>query len=406
MAKDVGLPEIGEGVKEGELVKWLVKPKDTVKIDQGLCEVLTDKATVEIPSTIDGIIKTLKAKEGDTIQVGQTLLVIEETANLSDSKKITSNKAASTTKNISSKITDEPKATIINASPFEISPPVAGANVLATPATRKLARELGVDINNIKGSGNQGRVTQQDVRSATASQPIGTTFKTEQDQVVPLRGIRKKIAQAMVNSKNIIPHFSVLDEADVTNLVKLRVKLKQDYPDSKITFLPFVMKALVLSIKEFSMVNASLTEDEIIYKKTCNIGFATDTPNGLVVPVIKNVNQKTILEMSKELVTLSDRARNNKLTLEDMQNATITITNIGSISGISATPIINHPEVCIVGMYKIRKTPVFKGSSFVPRDVMNISITADHRLIDGAVAARFLGKLIDKLENPIKMVVE
>lgn len=414
MAKHIPLPEIGEGVLEGELVKWLVKEGDNVKVDDGLCEILTDKATVEIPSAFDGTVKSLSANEGDTIKVGETLLTLEQAV---ASKLETPPDIPKPTKN-TNQTTSQATKTVSDDSntSSDISPPVIDDGVLATPSTRRFARENNIDINKIKGTGNMGRVTKLDVQNTitpTTSTPSATSFtpsKTqvvlEEDKVIKLKGIRRKIAQAMINSKKIIPHFSVLDEVDVTNLVKLRVELKEDYPDKKITFLPFIIKALVLVIKKYPAINASLTETDIIYKKNCNIGFATDTPDGLIVPVIKNADQKSILDISDELKILSDKAREGRLELGDLKDGTITITNIGSISGISATPIINHPEVAIIGVYKIKKTPVFQCGKFVPRDVMNISLTADHRLIDGAVAARCLGEIKDKLENPLKMIIE
>ncbi len=447
MAKNIPLPEIGEGVQEGELVKWLVKAGDSVKTDDGLCEMLTDKATVEIPSALDGKIKTLNAKEGDTIKVGETLLVIEEASKDTLSKKETQ-KAVDVSEIPKPPKPPKPETVVesksnrenltqvnpaVENSSSDISPsreeylPVAEGHVLATPSTRRFAREQGVDINKIQGTGNMGRVTKLDVQNAMGIKPTPakdifasenlvsenvTSLEKdrpsvfEEDKVVKLIGIRRKIAQAMSNSKKIIPHFSVLEEVDVTNLVKLRAELKEDYPDKKITFLPFIMKALVLVIKKYPMINASLTDTDIIYKKNCNIGFATDTPDGLIVPVIKNVAKKSILDISVELKVLSDKARSGKLELEDLKEGTITITNIGSISGLSATPIINHPEVSIIGVYRIKKVPVFKCGKFVPRDMMNISLTADHRLIDGAVAAKCLSDLKNKLENPLKMIIE
>ncbi|MCB0394349.1 MAG: 2-oxo acid dehydrogenase subunit E2, partial [Bdellovibrionales bacterium] len=250
-----------------------------------------------------------------------------------------------------------------------------------------------------------------------AGQPVSAlggmtqkAFSSFEDERIPLRGIRRKIAEKMQMAKRVIPHFSLLDEANVTELVKFRAQLKDQLKDKdvKVTFLPFVMKAVIATSREFPMFNASIDDDagEIVYHKNFNVGFAADTPNGLVVPVIKNADQKTILEISKEIVVLATKAREGKLSVEDMQGATISITNIGSIGGNYATPIINHPEVAIIGMYKIKRTPVFVGEEIHAADIMNVSCTADHRLIDGAVAARFLTAMVKRLENPSLLMMD
>jgi pyruvate dehydrogenase E2 component (dihydrolipoamide acetyltransferase) len=230
------------------------------------------------------------------------------------------------------------------------------------------------------------------------------------EERVALIGIRKRIAENMQRSKQIIPHFTIMDEAKVDSLVALRESLK-DFAEkngTKITYLPIVMKAMVATIREFPMFNASIDDaaGEIVYKKYFNIGFAADTPTGLVVPVIKNADQKTILEISKEIIDLSKRARDGKLKPDEMKGACITVTNIGSIGGTYATPVINHPEVAILGMYKIDEKPVIKDGQLKAIKVMNYTMTADHRLIDGALAARFLAAFIGRIENPGKLLVE
>jgi pyruvate dehydrogenase E2 component (dihydrolipoamide acetyltransferase) len=308
-----------------------------------------------------------------------------------------------------------------------ITPPVAESTVLASPSTRRYARELNIDINQIDGSGLAGRVTREDVSSlvgggqssskpsapqqspATVSFPV-RNFQSKEDERVPLRGVRKKIAENLQMAKRVIPHFTIMDEADVTQLVKLRTQAKKagEKYGVKVTYLPFVMKALVSTLHEFPMFNASIDDDagEIVYRKNFNIGFAADTPNGLLVPVIKNADQKSILELSAEITDLSQRARAGKLNLDEMKGATITITNIGSVGGTYATPIINHPEVAIIGMYKMVKKPVFVDEGkFKTASVMNYTVTADHRLIDGAVAANFLKSLFEKLENPASLMI-
>lgn len=310
-----------------------------------------------------------------------------------------------------------------------IYPPAADSKVLATPSTRRLAREMSVDINNLKGSGLAGRVTREDVMGQGGTGGLETYGNGQAakapsiprpgyqgpagavEERVPLRGIRKKIAENLQMAKQIIPHFTLMDEAVVSDMVQLRESLK-DYAEknnTKITYLPFVMKALIASSRQFPMFNASIDDaaQEIVYKKYFNIGFAADTPNGLVVPVIKNADQKTILEISREILDLSKRARDGKLKPEEMKGATITITNIGSVGGTYATPIINHPEVAILGMYKISDRLVLEKDGKVGvQKVMNFTITADHRLIDGAVAANFLKSFISKIQTPGMMMMD
>jgi pyruvate dehydrogenase E2 component (dihydrolipoamide acetyltransferase) len=307
-------------------------------------------------------------------------------------------------------------------------PPVADSKVLATPATRRMAREMNVDINQLKGSGLAGRVTQEDVMAkggsgsgldtytpATMRSPVSAPalprLSAELEERIPMRGVRKKIAENMQMSKHIIPHFTLMDEANVTELVSLRDSLK-DYAEkhqTKITYLPFVMKALIATCKQFPMVNASIDDaaSEIVYKNYFNIGFAADTPNGLMVPVIKDADRKTVVDISREILDLAKRARDGKLKLEEMKGATVTVTNIGSVGGTYATPIINHPEVAIFGMYKIQdKLSLSADGKVTSQKFMNFTITADHRLIDGAVAANFLKAFISKLEKPGMLMME
>ncbi len=449
MATGVKLPELGEGVAEGELVKWLVKPGDTVKPDQPVVEVMTDKATVEVPTPIGGVVKELKFKVGDVIKVENTILTLEEGAGATTSTSTTPAAANSAKKEdtaaakaVAKSPSQQPPAGASAAPEVAGSmhagiasnagffPPAADSKVLATPSTRRLAREMNVDINTMSGTGLAGRVTREDVMSNGGSQSGGLeTFSNGNSMKAPaprpayqgpagaveervaIRGIRKKIAEKMQMAKQLIPHFTLMDEAEVTELVQLRESLK-DFAEkngTKVTYLPFVMKALISTAREFTMFNASIDDaaQEIVYKKYFNIGFAADTPNGLVVPVIKNADHKTLLEISREILDLSKRARDGKLKSEEMKDATITITNIGSVGGTYATPIINHPEVAILGMYKISdKLILGKDGKVDSVKVMNFTITADHRLIDGAVAANFLKSFISKIQKPGMMMMD
>jgi pyruvate dehydrogenase E2 component (dihydrolipoamide acetyltransferase) len=421
----VKLPELGEGVTEGELVKWTVNIGDAIKADQTVAEIMTDKATVEVPSPVAGIVKEFKFKKGEIIKVESIILTLTGATSTSVAPTTHAPVATASANRPAQTAT---AAMSMSASPSAtIFPPVADSKVLATPATRRLAREMGVDINGMSGSGLAGRVTREDVLStkggsATVStsgsgatsagtpsmnfpKPAFTSTNAQLEERVDLIGIRKKIAQNLQMSKSIIPHFTLMDEADVSQLVTLRETLK-DFAEkngTKITYLPFVMKALIATIKEYPMFNASIDDaaSQIVYKKYFNIGFAADTPNGLVVPVIKHADQKSILEISKEIIDLSKRARDGKLKPDEMKGACITITNIGSVGGTYATPIINHPEVAILGMYKISDKPILKADGSIGFiKSMNYTVTCDHRLIDGAVAANFLKSFFTKIQNP------
>lgn len=424
----VKLPELGEGVTEGELVKWTVNVGDTVKADQTVAEIMTDKATVEVPSPVAGTVKELKFKKGDIIKVESVILTLTGASSGTTATSKTASNGHMPSVSAPAPTPVSAPAMAMAASAGGIYPPVADSKVLATPATRRLAREMGVDINELTGSGLANRVTREDVLSAKGGaspaisgtsgagaisagtptmnfpKPTYTSTNAQAEERVDLVGIRKKIAQNLQMSKAVIPHFTLMDEADVTQLVSMRESLK-DFAEkngTKITYLPIVMKALISTIKEFPQFNASIDDSasQIVYKKYFNIGFAADTPNGLVVPVIKNADQKTILEISKEIIDLSKRARDNKLKPDEMKGGTITITNIGSVGGTYATPIINHPEVAILGMYKIQDKPILKGGNIDFIKTMNYTITADHRLIDGAVAANFLKSFFNKIQNP------
>lgn len=435
--EEVKLPDIGEGVTEGEMVKWLVQVGDQVEADQPVAEVMTDKATVEVPSPIAGQVTELKVQEGDIVPIESTLLTLESSG--ATTRAVAPEPPAGAS--VSSQPSVAMEARSISATPspmeagpsissggLEVYPPAADVRVLATPATRRLAREMNVDINRISGTGLSGRVTREDVVQASTAEPTVSRAPTSSaapmeiprpaykgpegavEERVPLRGIRRKIAEQMQLSKHVVPHFTLMDEANVTELVKVRQKAKEaaDAHGVKVTYLPYVVKALVTTLREFPMFNASIDDEaqEIVYKKYFNIGFAANTPSGLLVPVLKNADQKTILQLSQEITDLATRARDGKLALDEMKGATITITNIGSVGGTYATPIINHPEVAILGMYKMTDKPVFREGKFRAAKVMNYTITCDHRLIDGAVAAHFLKAFVQRIENPSRLMLD
>jgi pyruvate dehydrogenase E2 component (dihydrolipoamide acetyltransferase) len=399
------LPDIGEGIAEGEIVKWLVKEGDKVKEDQPIFEVMTDKATVEIPSPTNGIVSKILAKEGEVVNVGKVVIIID------DGYKTEVNESKTENKNFL--LVEEKKEENKNFN---------NKKVLATPATRKYAREKGVNILNIKGTGNNGRVTKSDIDNYLKSPkeiPVVTSLivsenikekeekyskYSEYEERIPFKGLRKKIAQNLSNSVKNVPHFMIADELDVTELVNLRNELKEISlkQNVKLTYLPFIIKAVIYSLKEFPILNSSLDEEnsELILKKYYNIGFAVATNDGLVVPVIKNADQKSILQIAKEIEILSEQTRNSKVTLDNLKNGTFTITNIGSLGGLFSSPIINYPEVAILAVNKIIKKPIVVNNEIKIRDVLYLSMSCDHRVIDGAVAALFLNKVIELLQNP------
>lgn len=429
--KEIQLPELGEGVTEGEMIKWLVKIGDKVVADQAIAEIMTDKASVEVPTPVAGTIKEFKLKEGDVAKVGVTMAVLDL-----DGAAVTAAPAAIAAPSAKAPTLTAPiqaptaHAAMSAPTPaknggggMDIYPPAAASNILATPATRRLAREMEVDINSMRGSGVAGRVTREDVLGTKGSgatsagtpmiAPPRPAYSSNQEQLeerVPLRGIRKKIAENLQMAKHIIPHFTLMDEANITALFKMREEIKPiaEKQNVKVTYLPFVMKAMIATIREYPQFNASIDDSasEIVYKKYFNMGFAADTPNGLLVPVIKDADHKSVLQLSREIVELSKKARDGKLAVHEMKGATITITNIGSVGGMYATPIINHPEVAILGMYKITEKPVVKDGKLDVIKVMNFTVTADHRLIDGAVAANFLKAFIQRIENPGALMLD
>lgn len=431
--QEVKLPDIGEGVTEGELIKWLVKEGDAVSADQPVAEVMTDKATVEVPTPYAGVVQQFKYKEGDMIPIETVMLILDgQGGEAKKAEKKVEKKASpapsSTAPAASSEAPQQSASSGWSGSGggLDVYPPASEVHVLATPATRRLAREMNVDINQLQGSGLAGRVTREDVlgvkgtaEGKAAKSSSGTlsiprpSFKGvggEAEERVSMRGIRKKIAENMQMAKHVIPHFTLMEEARADELMKLRSQAKEagEKYGVKVTYLPFVMKALIATCREFPMFNASIDDEaqEIVYKKYFNLGFAADTPNGLMVPVVKNADQKSLLQVSQEINELGKKARDGKLALEEMKGATITVTNIGSVGGLYATPIINHPEVAIFGMYKISERPVFVGDTVKKAHFMNFTITCDHRLIDGAVAANFMKSFISRIENPSNLMLD
>ena len=394
---ELKLPDIGEGVAEGEILKWLVKEGEAVKEDQSLVEVMTDKVNVQIPSPKDGKISRLLVKEGEVVKVGSGILVIEVEGNAQESPVLAES---------------APQAAPAQA-PQSARPQMAPDRVLATPATRKLARELGVDLTAVIGTGPAGRVTDDDVRrgrsppavaSAAAPAPPGG------EERIQLRGVRKVIAERMAKSFHTMALVTLVDEVDMTELVLLREAFKgsAEKKGVKLTFLPFIIKAVIPALREFPYANSTLDErnGEIVLKKRYNLGIAADTPNGLMVPVLKDADRKDIFELSAEIERLASRARTGELGLEEVQGSTFTITNLGSIGGLFATPIVNYPEAAILGTHRISKRPVVRDGKIEVRDMMYLSLSFDHRVIDGAYGARFMNRVIEILQDPKKILSE
>jgi 2-oxoisovalerate dehydrogenase E2 component (dihydrolipoyl transacylase) len=422
LTREFKLPDLGEGVAEGEIVKWLVNEGDPIKEDQPMVEVMTDKATVQIPSPTTGKVGRIMTKEGQTVKVGDILVTFDGESESTEPQRKDTNSPTASSSGVPQKI-----------DPIKIT----GIGVAATPATRKLARDLNVSLETILGSGPGGRITEDDIRKASkgsnqntiisdrpilqptteqsqtpfvGTQSISTSYtasaqsKNGGEEHFPIHGIRKRVAEKMSRSVHTAATVTHIDEVDFTQLIALREKAKPfaESQNVKLTFLPFIMKAAVSSLKEFPYFNSSIDDDkqEIIVKHYYNIGFAADTPNGLIVPVVKSVDKKSIFEIARELGDLSEKARVGKIALDEIQGGTFTITNIGTLGGMISTPIINSPEVAILGVHKIQKKPVVRNDQIVIRDISFVSLSFDHRIVDGADAARFTTKLISILENP------
>ena len=421
MAFEFKFPDIGEGLTEGEIVRWLVKEGDEVKEGQPLVEVETDKALAEIPSPRTGTILKILAKEKEVVKVGQVIVVIGEKGEAVAAPPVKP-KSVGVVGELEEAPEEAPAAVPaarIKAEPTK--PALVSEHALAAPSVRALARELGVDINKVQGTGPEGRVLEKDVRQfaegkAKPAEEVKEIKKARKYDLygsverIPLRGVRRSIAKAMVKSKYTAPHVTAMDEADVTELWKIREKEKKVAEDKgiKLTILPFVIKAIIAGLIEHPYLNATLDEEseEIILKKYFNIGLATDTPEGLMVPVVKNAKEKSIFELAQESAQLAEKARNRTIDLADLKGGTFTITNYGAVRGTYGTPIINYPEVAILGIGRIQDMPVARNGKVVVRKILPLSLSFDHRVVDGAEAARFLSTLISRLEDPDLILLE
>ncbi|WP_339223247.1 dihydrolipoamide acetyltransferase family protein [Paenibacillus sp. FSL W7-1332] len=437
MAKfEYRFPELGEGLHEGEIIKMHIKPGDKVTDDDIIMEVQNDKAVVEVPCPVNGTVQEVFAKDGQVCRVGEVVAIIdaegdipEQEAPAEEQSAQEADAAKGSADTTSSPAQDAPADAKQGGNGGAAAPAAPNREVLATPSVRKFAREQGVDIAQVQGSGNNGKVTREDVeafkngggqaapaqeaaseaKAAPAAASTAVDTRAEEERV-PFKGIRKAISNAMVKSAYTAPHVTIMDEVDVTELVAFRTRMKPiaEKKGTKVTYLPFIVKALVAASRQFPALNAMIDEEanEIVYKKYYNIGIATDTDNGLIVPVIKDADRKSIWMIADSIRDLAARGREGKLSPNEMKGSTISITNIGSAGGMFFTPIINFPEVAILGTGRISEKAVVKNGEIVAAPVMALSLSFDHRIIDGATAQNFMNYIKQLLANPELLVME
>ena len=415
IVEDFILPDIGEGIVECEVVEWLVNEGDNIEEDQPVADVMTDKALVQIPAMHAGKVVKLHYAKGEIAKVHAPLFAIERMsageAVISEKQKATSSEAS-----VDLKAKASVKSEVTACKTANVNKKVSNEKAVASPAVRRVARELDINIHQVPGSGKKGRVYKEDVVAFNdGSTQLVPAVTTEVSQiggmrVEPIRGIKAAMAKAMVNSVSTIPHFTYCEEIDMTNLIKLRGELKAVYAkqDIKLTMMPFFMKAMSLALKEFPVINAQPNEDctELTYFDDHNIGMAVDSKVGLLVPNVKQVQTKTIIDLAKDIMNITEAARAGRVASADLKGGTITISNIGAIGGTVATPIINKPESAIVALGKLQKLPRFNEQGDVEaRSIMQVSWSGDHRVIDGGTIARFCNLWKSFLEEPTNMLV-
>ncbi|MCF6412054.1 dihydrolipoamide acetyltransferase family protein [Pseudalkalibacillus salsuginis] len=443
MAFEFKLPDIGEGIHEGEIVKWFVKKGDEVKEDDILLEVQNDKAVVEIPSPVDGTINEVKVDEGTVAVVGDVLVTIEAEGYEGDSEETEAEQPkaeedkepeADKAKENDKKEEKDAKETRVTKEEDESEVEDPTNRVKAMPSVRKYAREKDVNIKKVEGSGKDGRILKEDIDAyleggqetaeAETEKPSAEKEAPKADEKArpaaaaqeqaetreKFKGMRKAIAKAMVNSKHTAPHVTHMDEVVVTDLVAHRKQFKEMASEKgiKLTYLPYVVKALVSALREHPILNASIDDEneEIVHKHYYNIGIAADTEAGLVVPVIKDADRKSIFSLSNEINELAKKARDGKLTSDEMKGSTCTISNLGSAGGQWFTPIINHPDAAILGVGRIQEKPVVENGEIVAAPVLALSISYDHRLVDGVTAQNALNHVKRLLNDPQLLIME
>jgi pyruvate dehydrogenase E2 component (dihydrolipoamide acetyltransferase) len=457
---DFILPNLGDGVAQGDVLKVLVKAGDAIAVDQPILELETDKATIEVPSNVAGKVKEVRVKAGDKVKPGQAVLVLDNgSQSAAESAKPEPAKAAApeapkaatpdAAREPEGKApeapSDRPRASVTNISagrpqPQQAAPPspppVAASNVTAAPAApsvRRLAREIGVDVTQVPGTGPGGRITQEDVKefakrvmhsigsngqAAAASggpsaRAVGTPLpdfaKWGEIERKPMTGIRRKTAEHLSHAWNAIPHVTQFDKADITSLEQVRKKYRGEVEKAggNLTVTAVAVKVIASALKVFPQFNASVDAagESIVYKKYIHVGIAVDTENGLLVPVIRNADQKNLIQLSIEINQLAEKAKARKLTIDEMSGGSMSISNLGGIGGTMFTPIVNWPEVAILGISRGVFEPVWNGTTFEPRQMLPLSLSYDHRLIDGADAIRFLRWVAEALENPFALTL-
>lgn len=437
---DFILPNLGDGVAQGDVLKVLVKAGDTIAVDQPVVELETDKATIEVPSDVAGKVKEVKAKAGDKLKPGQVVLIMENGASgaaaAPEPAKAVAPKAEVAAAPAAA--ADRPKVVDIAAgrpapAPAAAPAPTAASVVTSAPAApsvRRLAREIGVDVSQVTGTGPGGRITQEDVKefakrvmnsfgsggqAAASARPAGSGpalpdfSKWGEVERKAMSGIRRKTAEHLSTAWNTIPHVTQFDKADITNLEAMRKRYRGEAEKAggNLTVTAVAAKVIATALKAFPQFNASVDAagEAIVYKKYINVGIAVDTDNGLLVPVIRNADQKNLIQLSVEINALAEKAKARKLTLDEMSGGSMSISNLGGIGGTSFTPIVNWPEVAILGISRGTNEPVWNGTAFEPRQMLPLSLSYDHRLIDGADAIRFLRWVVEALENPFTLAL-
>ncbi len=416
----IRMPDLGEGIAEVELVAWHVKPGDTVTEDQVLADVMTDKATVEIPSPVAGRVLALGGEVGQTMAVGTELIRIELGAG-AHAPAATARPTAATS------AAPAAAATAAVATPtarrIEPAQPAAAQRPIASPAVRARAWELGIDLNDVTATGTAGRIVQADLEAhvarggprrppspAPAAPAPRAASTADATHTVKIVGLRRKIAQKMQDAKRRIPHFTYVEEIDVSELEALRARLNLQWDAQRghLTLLALLIRAIVLAVREFPQVNARFDDEAglLTLHDAVHVGIATQTEAGLMVPVLRNAQAQDLWASAAEVVRLSEAARSGKAVREELTGSTITLTSLGRLGGIVSTPVINHPEVAIVGVNRIAMRPVIRDGAIVARQMMNLSSSFDHRVVDGAVAAAFVQSLRDHLEHPATLFIE
>ena len=401
---DFLLPDLGEGLTEAEIDRWLVKEGDQIAEDDPLVEVITDKATAEIPSPFAGVVSKIHVEEGKVVAVGTALVTISDGPGEREQATSPSTSGSVTTTQTSTQPPPPPPAPARG---------VGETRVKAMPPVRKLARELGVDIAAVAGTGPGGRILRQDVQAAAnggrrATPPVATPVSSG-GRREPLRGVRRVIAQRMTDAHRIVPPVTHVEECDVTELDATRKLANERSPEQlRLTYMPFIIKAVVAALNDYPALNASLDEEaqEIVFHDRYDIGIAVDTPAGLTVPVVRDADRKRLREIAADVDRLATAARQGTSRAEDLRDATFTISSPGPFGGLMATPIVFHPQSAILGVHRAGERPVVRDGQIVIRKMMNLSITFDHRILDGMTAAKFVLDVVRLLEHPAVLALE